>query len=132
MKKLLLILISTMFLFGSSVKADEGMWLLPLIQKLNIEKMQQIDTQLSKMGLSTLYLLCSDEPINIGNFQGLPIKTGNNHLIEDLYSLAACDYIMGPPSTYSMWASFYGQTPRVEIIDGNQSLSLDDFQITEG
>ena len=32
--------------------------------------------------------------------------------IGDLYSLAACDYIIGPPSTYTQWASFYGQVPR--------------------
>lgn len=47
MKKLILILISAMFLFGSSLRADEGMWLLPLIQKLNIEKMQQMGCELS-------------------------------------------------------------------------------------
>ncbi len=47
MKKIILIVISAMFLFGSSVKADEGMWLLPLIQKLNIEKMQQMGCELS-------------------------------------------------------------------------------------
>jgi hypothetical protein len=24
------------------------------------------------------------------------------HFVEDLYALAACDYIIGPPSTYTM------------------------------
>ena len=47
MKKLFLIIVSVIFVFGSTVRADEGMWLLPLIQKLNIEKMQQMGCELS-------------------------------------------------------------------------------------
>ena len=47
MKKLLFALISTIFIFSSSIKADEGMWLLPLIKQLNIEKMQQMGCELS-------------------------------------------------------------------------------------
>ena len=31
--------------------------------------------------------------------------------IEDLYTLAGCDYIIGPPSTFSQWASYYGNKP---------------------
>lgn len=38
MKKLLILLLSIVLLTG--VRADEGMWMLPLIQKLNIQKMQ--------------------------------------------------------------------------------------------
>ncbi len=38
---------SIILLFNISIKADEGMWLLPLIQELNIEKMQQMGCELS-------------------------------------------------------------------------------------
>jgi hypothetical protein len=31
--------------------------------------------------------------------------------LEDMYSLAECDYLAGPPSTFSMWASYYGGHP---------------------
>ena len=37
MKKLLVLLLSISMFAG--LKADEGMWMLPLIQKLNIQKM---------------------------------------------------------------------------------------------
>ena len=47
MKKLLFALISTIVIFSSSIKADEGMWLFPLIKQLNIEKMQQMGCELS-------------------------------------------------------------------------------------
>lgn len=46
MKKLLTIF-SVILLLNVSLKADEGMWLLPLIQQLNIEKMQQMGCELS-------------------------------------------------------------------------------------
>ena len=42
MKKRLLILVAGFFLmFGTIAKADEGMWLLPLLKQLNIDAMQQ-------------------------------------------------------------------------------------------
>jgi hypothetical protein len=31
--------------------------------------------------------------------------------VHDMYTLAACDYIVGPPSTFSGWSSFYGSKP---------------------
>jgi hypothetical protein len=47
MKKTLSLLISLFLLVGALVKADEGMWILPLIQKLNIEKMQSMGLELT-------------------------------------------------------------------------------------
>lgn len=47
MKKLSSILIGFLLLFSLNLKADEGMWLLPLIEKLNIEKMQSMGLKLT-------------------------------------------------------------------------------------
>jgi hypothetical protein len=47
MKKLSLLLLSLCITLAQGVRADEGMWLLPLIQKLNINKMQQMGCKLS-------------------------------------------------------------------------------------
>ncbi len=47
MKKISSILIGFLFVFSLHLKADEGMWLLPLIEKLNIEKMQSMGLELS-------------------------------------------------------------------------------------
>ena len=47
MKKLSLLL-ALAIMFGSMpVKADEGMWLLPLLEKLNIKKMQEMGCKLT-------------------------------------------------------------------------------------
>ena len=47
MKKILLLLMVLLVATTGRLKADEGMWLLPLIEKLNIEKMQQMGLKLS-------------------------------------------------------------------------------------
>lgn len=47
MKKISSILIGFILLFNLNLKADEGMWLLPLIEKLNIEKMQSMGLELT-------------------------------------------------------------------------------------
>jgi len=47
MKKLFCLLLGVMLIFQSNVKGDEGMWLLPLIPRLNIDTMQSLGLKLS-------------------------------------------------------------------------------------
>ncbi|RUR80144.1 alpha-1,2-fucosyltransferase [Chlorogloeopsis fritschii PCC 9212] len=73
------------------------------------------------------FLICSNEQQPHHHFQKLSYVFGNNHIIEDLYSLAECDYIIGPPSSYTMWASFYGERPLYMIRDVNKNIDIKDF-----
>ena len=58
------------------------------------------------------FLLSSDATVHLEHFDGFNVFRIPDALsIEDLHALSACDYIMGPPSTFSMWASFYGNVP---------------------
>lgn len=75
------------------------------------------------------FLICSNEKINIDEFSGSKIFLGNDHIIEDMYSLAKCDYIIGPPSTYSMWASYYGNVPLCQIKEITQPIKINEFEI---
>jgi len=54
MKKNLSILLILIFGFGYNAKADEGMWLLPLIEKLNIGKMTALGFKLSAEDIYSL------------------------------------------------------------------------------
>ncbi|MDO9580559.1 MAG: S46 family peptidase [Bacteroidales bacterium] len=54
MKKLFLILLIFVFSFGFKAKADEGMWLLPLIEKLNIGTMTEMGLKLSAEDIYSL------------------------------------------------------------------------------
>src|SRR5262245_49584028 len=45
------------------------------------------------------FLICSDEPL-ASVASKFNAHFGPNHVIEDMYLLARCDYLIGPPSTY--------------------------------
>lgn len=51
----------------------------------------------------------------------------NGNMAHDLYGLSQCDYIMGPPSTFSKWAALTGHVPLYHIHDAEKALSLNDF-----
>lgn len=59
------------------------------------------------------FLICSDEIQDISIFHDLDVIQSNlkSHSIIDMYALGACDYIVGPNSSFSQWASFYGNVP---------------------
>jgi len=54
MKKLFAIFVILVLSFGFKVKADEGMWLLPLIEKLNMGKMTELGLKLSAEDIYSL------------------------------------------------------------------------------
>ncbi|HOP59131.1 MAG TPA: S46 family peptidase [Bacteroidales bacterium] len=54
MKKILTILVLFTFLFSWRAKADEGMWMLPLIEKLNIGKMTEMGLKLTAEDIYSL------------------------------------------------------------------------------
>jgi len=75
------------------------------------------------------FLVCSNLPQQISDPALGRVHYGTGGVIEDLYALAACDYLIGPPSTFSLWASFYGQVPLWEMHDAVSAPKLDEFLI---
>lgn len=73
------------------------------------------------------FLICSNEQIDRGVFADIDHEMGTGLLVEDLYSFAACDLLMGPPSTFTKWASFMGNVPLLQIEDINQPVTLQQF-----
>ena len=45
----------------------------------------------------------------------------------DLRALSQCDYIIGPPSTYSLVAAMYRDQPLYFITDPDKKFTLNDF-----
>lgn len=93
------------------------------------EKMNQFNDIMKNKGKKCVFLICSNEIVYAGNFKGLNVVIDNRHLIVDLYSLAKCDYIIGPPSTFTMWASFYGNVPLLMLNSADQQILLSQFKI---
>lgn len=83
-------------------------------------------------GRKTRFLLVSNQPVERNNYDGFDIAMGPGDPAGDLFALAACDFIMGPPSTFTVWASFFGNVPLYEISDPTKPLRLDHFAVCEG
>ncbi len=79
------------------------------------DAIQQIHIQLMNLGEAKhRFLVCSNEPFAIKDemvemFQIKPLSPSD--CMTDLYALSRCDYIIGPPSTFSQWSSYYGHVP---------------------
>jgi hypothetical protein len=74
-----------------------------------LDRMKQI-AELVKPARAS-FLIVSPEKLDPADFPPECIICSGGGPVHDLYTLAACDYIMGPPSTFSGWASFYGGKP---------------------
>lgn len=90
--------------------------------------LRNIQEQLNAEGKKVRFLLCSNEKIDIDNYKHLDcFIISNTSGSQDLYALSKCDYIIGPPSSYSQWASFLGKVPVKFIMCSNEKIDLSDF-----
>lgn len=79
-------------------------------------------------GRRVVTYIASNEPINITSFNGLAVHhVPNSSPLTDLESLSRCDYILGPPSTFSMWASFIGDKPLLFLMNETAAVHLPEF-----
>lgn len=70
------------------------------------------------------FLIQSNERLDSSLYDKPSYYFGTQNIIEDLYAFSKCDYLFGPPSTYSMWASFCGKVPLYVIKDMNSKIDL--------
>ncbi len=87
-------------------------------------KLMQAAERLFPFG-KVCFLICSNADLRAEDFADFNFTFGTNHFVEDMYSFARCDYLIGPPSTYTMWASYYGKVPLYMIEDVNAPIEFD-------
>jgi hypothetical protein len=80
-------------------------------------------------GRRVAFLVCSDEARRTEEFPGLAVGLGAGSPMGDLYGLAKCDYIFGPTSSYSQWASFHGNVPLFQLESGQDRLEPERFRV---
>lgn len=75
------------------------------------------------------FYIASNEPVpDTAAFDGLCVYHGLGGAAHDLFALQISDYIIGPPSTFSKWASVMGGTPLHIIYDRDEVVSsVNDF-----
>jgi hypothetical protein len=76
------------------------------------------------------FLVCSNQPQKAEEFPGLLVEFGPGIAVQDLYALSQCDYIMGPVSSFSQWASFYGNKPLFYLRDTEAKIELEKFCVS--
>ncbi len=92
-------------------------------------KMEDMRKILKSQGKECVFLVASNEPVKDEYFKGLPVVTGEREAVVDLYALSRCDYLIGPPSTFTIWASFYGEVPLLMLSSRESAISLEHFRI---
>jgi hypothetical protein len=60
------------------------------------------------------------------------VSVSANSVVVDHFLMSQCDYIIGPPSTFSLWASYIGETFYYHIKDENDNITMDKFKICIG
>lgn len=80
---------------------------------------------------SVHYILFSNEEIKIDDFEcaDYSVSLAEGTAIQDFYMQASCDYLIGPPSSYSGMASFLGSVPRFIITSDNEDFSFDRMRV---
>ena len=94
----------------------------------------QLKALLSSELRSISFMVCTNDPEIIKSqiLNDPRVFLSNGSQISDLCMLSKCDYIIGPPSTYSAWASFYGSVPLAHIQGKDQTITMFDFKVIEG
>lgn len=76
------------------------------------------------------FFISSNEDFSLDQFEGCTCRRFGKEpsgAILDLYTLAACDRIMGPFSSYSRWASFIGEVPLCFLENKEQTFTGQSF-----
>jgi Glycosyl transferase family 11 len=81
-------------------------------------------------GRKVAFLVCSNELRSANEFPGLVVGFPTGIPVEDMFALAECDYIMGPVSSFSQWASFYGAKPLFHLTGADARVELEKFSVS--
>ena len=111
---------------GDYRRFNEGIWFYDISDYY--DKIKEVAALERFTGKKIGFIICSDEKqIEFDSTHSFNIYFEKRHFIEDLYLLAKCDFIIGPPSTFSIWASYYGSVPLYMISDKNTVIENNNF-----
>ena len=91
-----------------------------------LHKMEQINHLLAPA--KVVFAIFSNEKIDINNFTTINASFNNDNTpIGDMWGISLCDFIIGPLSTFSMWASFFKKVPLHFIQKNTEIKTMDIF-----
>ncbi|MEO6327871.1 MAG: alpha-1,2-fucosyltransferase [Ginsengibacter sp.] len=94
-----------------------------------IDKMKQMELSLNQN--CKFIIFSNDDQLDFSKYTKLfkNILISNNSVVTDHYLMSKCDYIIGPPSTFSIWASYIGETLLYHFLNKEDIITLDRFTI---
>lgn len=96
-----------------------------------LQQMARFHELINRSPSEVAFVICSDEPQDQSDFEGFRYLYSGAGAAEDMCMLSQCDYIFGPPSTFSLWASFAGQVPHAMVVTPGHEFALSDFRVAE-
>jgi hypothetical protein len=95
----------------------------------SIEDYYQIMLGIDKLFENVVFFISSNEDFDVNVFNDIKcFRIKNATQIEDMAGLSICDYICGPPSTFSAWSSLYNNVPVYFVKNLNDEIRLDSFK----
>lgn len=82
-----------------------------------------------QLGKDSLFYIFTNDKVYL---DGMGICVSDNSWYVDQFIMSRCDYIIGPPSTFSLWASYTGLTPFYHVKDKEKEFTLQDFELCHG
>lgn len=108
------------YYFNNEIYAEHIKWFCSLLPHDSIVHVY-ISTNDFTVSAETFQSLCGESPVKIHMLGG--------NQAEDLCLLSNCDYLIGPPSTYSLVAAMYNDIPLYRMDTPNpQGQTLDSFK----
>ncbi|WP_298718031.1 alpha-1,2-fucosyltransferase [Chitinophaga sp.] len=97
-----------------------------------IDKIRQLTQQLDRP--AKIILFTNDPDINLPLYRKAckNVLLSGHGVAEDHYLMSQCDYIIGPFSTFSLWASFIGEKPFQHIHSEEEMIAPDKFRVFGG
>jgi hypothetical protein len=93
------------------------------------EVIKQIKQKYSTEGLRTWIIVCSDESklLEVGQDE-----QSKGRWFADQLILQSCDLIVGPPSTFTLWASYIAKVKYIHLETRDQEIKIKDAKICLG
>ncbi len=79
---------------------------------------------------NNIFIIFSNEDITLQT-QCQTIKSANPWYV-DQHLMGKCDYLIGPPSTFTLWASYIGGSEYFHMHDRSGEISLKQFSVCRG
>jgi hypothetical protein len=80
----------------------------------------------NKLNKDVAFVIFSDENVKFENC----IISKNNWYV-DHHLMTKCDYLIGPPSTFTLWASYLGEVPYLHV-KKDDDINFENFKICKG